>query len=145
MSYVDIIIVAITLILFVILGFKIWQNKNLMRGTAKPKKIETTEDFMHGFVDQPELWVKLAKGISPISPEEDASMSLMVGAAFQAFNEQCHNYEKGELDDSEAQALKESVFRIYSMPGVKKYWGDIMPDMSPCMLQFINESEGSDS
>ncbi len=141
MSYADLIIVGITLVLFVVLGYKIWQNKKLMLGTTKPKKVETTEDFMHDFVDQPELWVKLAKGIPPMSPEEDASMSLMVGAAFQGFNAQCSQYELGELDDSEVQALRESVVRIYSMPGVKKYWDDIQPDMSSCMLRFIDESE----
>ncbi len=138
MGLLDVIVVIITLFLFVVVAYRFYQNTKQMRSSGKPVARDSAEDFMHDFVDQPELWVKMAKGEKPVSAEEDASMSLMVGTAFDGFNAQCTLYEKGELEDHDLEILRESILRIASMPGVAKYLEALKPQMSTCLRSIVD-------
>lgn len=138
MGVMDILIAAVAVILFIILGNKIYQNTRQMRGTDQKSK-SSPEDFMHEFIDQPELWIKLAKGIPASSPEEDVQLTLMVNTTFQEFEGQCEKADAGTLEESEIQALEESVHRICAMPGIAKYLDDLKPDLSPRLKTIIDQ------
>jgi len=138
MGMTDLLIAAIAIVLFIVLGRKLFNNAKQMRGTDK-KASHNPEDFMHEFIDQPELWIKLAKGIPASSPDEDVRLTLMVNTTFQEFENQCELAEAGELEDSEIQALEESVHRICAMPGVEKYLSDLKPDLSPRLKTIIDQ------
>ncbi|NQV49259.1 MAG: hypothetical protein HQ507_02090 [Candidatus Marinimicrobia bacterium] len=138
-SSYNLIIALVSIILFVILGYKIWQNTKLMRSSGVSSLKEKSENMMHDFLDQPKLWAKLAKGEQPDSPEENANMFLLVSAAVREFENQCSEYEKGLLEDHEWETLQESIASFTSMPGVKKYWLELKADMS-VLLQSVVES-----
>jgi hypothetical protein len=140
MSATDIFLAAITIVLFIILAFKIYNNTKLMRGTANKSRSGKAEDLMHDFMDQPLLWAKLAKGIEASSPDEEMRISLMVNAAFQGFETQCEEAEAGDLDENEILALEEGVHRICGMPGVAKYLKDLKPDFSPRLISIIDKT-----
>lgn len=135
----DIFAAILAIILFIILGVKIYKNSKQMRGIEDKSSSHNPEDFMHDFVDQPELWIKLAKGIPASTPEEDVSLTLMVNSAFEGFEAQCQQADAGTLDETGVQALEEAVHRICAMPGVQKYLDDLKPDLSP-RLQAIIEA-----
>ncbi len=135
----DILIAVFALILFIILAYKIYKNTKLMRGTEEKSGSKKAEDFMHDFVDSPELWVKLAKGIEASSPDEDVRMSLMVNAAFQGFEAQCSQADTGILEEVDLLALDEAVHRICAMPGVQKYLADLKPGFSPRLQAIIEK------
>ena len=128
----------ITIILFIFLGYKIYQNTKLMRNSGSPSVKQKSEDMMHGFLDQTSLWAKLAKGELPSSPEEDVSMAMLVAAAVREFEAQCSEYEKGQMEEHDWEMLQESILNISSMLGVKKYWLELKPDMSD-LLRSIGE------
>ena len=135
----DIFIAVFIVVLFMIIAYKIYNNTKLMRGTKEKSGSEKAEDFMHDFVDSPELWVKLAKGIDASTPDEEVRLSLMVHAAFQEFETQCEQADAGILEGVEVLALEEAVHRICAMPGVAKYLDDLKPDFSTRLLAIINQ------
>ncbi|NQV30959.1 MAG: hypothetical protein HQ508_08730 [Candidatus Marinimicrobia bacterium] len=139
-SSFNIIITIISIILFVILGYKIWQNTKLMRTSGGSSLKEKSEDLMHEFLGQPLLWAKLAKGIQPDSPEENANMFMLVSAAIREYETQCSEYEKGLLEAHEWERVQESIASFTSMPGVKKYWLELKPEMSE-LLKSVVESD----
>jgi len=140
-NYIDNIAAAITIVLFIFLGYKIYQNKKMMRPAEEKSSKDKAEEIMHGFVDQPMLWVKLAKGEAAASPDEDVRMSLMVNAAFQEFEAQCARHESAALEAKELEALSESVSRICGMPGVHKYLNDIKPQLSQRLQSIIDDKK----
>ncbi|NQV40778.1 MAG: hypothetical protein HQ506_00355 [Candidatus Marinimicrobia bacterium] len=140
MTPIDIFAAAITIVLFIILAYKIYNNTKLMRGTAKNSGSGKADDLMHGFMDQPVLWAKLAKGIEASGPEEELSMTLMVNAAFQGFEAQCEAADAGALDEKGILALEEGVHRICAMPGIGKYLDDLKPDFSQRLLTIIDQA-----
>lgn len=111
-----------------------------MRGTKEKSSSDKAEDFMQGFMDQPLLWAKLAKGIEASSPDEEVRMTLMVTAAFQGFESQCDEADAGDLEEGEILALEEAVHRICAMPGVAKYLEDLKPDFSQRLLAIIDQT-----
>ncbi len=135
----DILIIAVTIVLFVIMALKIYKNTKMMRGTEEKSGSDKSENYMHEFVDQPLLWVKLAKGIEANSPDEEVSMTLMVNAAFQEFETQCEQADTGELNENGILALEEAVHRICAMPGVTKYMEELIPDFSPRLKAIIDQ------
>lgn len=139
MGTIDIIAAGITIVLFIVMGFKIYKNAREMRGIEDKSRSNNPEDFMHEFIDQPELWIKLAKGIPASSPDEDVRLTLMVNAAFQEFETQCEQAEAGELEEGEIQALEEAVHRICAMPGVAKYLSDLKSELSPRLQMIIDQ------
>jgi len=139
MSTLDIFAAGITIVLFIVMGFKIYKNTKQMRGTEKKSRSNSPEALMHDFIDQPELWIKLAKGISATSPEEEVRLTLMVNAAFQGFESQCEQAEDGTLDDTGILALEEAVHRICAMPGVEKYLVNLKPDLSQRLQTIIDQ------
>ncbi len=139
MSSLDIFAAAITIVLFIILAFKIYNNTKQMRGTKEKSGSGKADDMMHDFMDQPVLWAKLSKGLEASGPDEELSMTLMVNAAFQGFEAQCEQADAGALDESEILALEEAVHRIVAMPGVEKYMADLKPDFSQRLLSIIDK------
>ncbi len=140
MSGIDIFAAAITIVLFIVLAYKIYNNTKLMRGTSKKSGSGKTDDMMHDFMDQPLLWAKLAKGIDASGPDEEVRISLMVNAAFQGFEAQCKEADAGSLDENDILALEEGVHRICAMPGVAKYLDDLKPDFSQRLLAIIEQT-----
>lgn len=138
MNVMDLVIAAIAVLMFIILGSKIYKNTRQMRGTDK-KSRSNPEDFMHEFIDQPELWIKLAKGIPASTPEEDVQLTLMVNTTFQEFESQCEKADAGDLEENQILALEESVHRICAMPGVTKYLDDLKPYLSPRLQMIIDQ------
>ena len=142
MGYItDLLAPFVTIVLFIILAYKIYKNTKMMRGTAEKSTEEKAEDFMHGFVDQPELWVKLAKGLKPESAEEDARMSLLVTATYRGYDAQCAQLDAGKMDAGQEEALHEAVHRICAMPGVGRYLPELKPQLSACLQKIINEND----
>jgi len=139
MDIVNIFVAVVSIGLFIILAYKIYNNTKQMRGTEKKSSTDKVEDFMHGFIDQPALWAKLAKGIAASTPDEEVRMSLMVNAAFQGFESQCEQAVAGTLDENEILALEEGVHRICAMPGVKKYMADLKAEFSPRLQLIIDQ------
>ncbi len=138
-SVTDIFAGIITIVLFIILAYKIYKNSKMMRGTDKESGSGNPENFMHDFVDQPLLWVKLAKGIDASTPDEEVQMSLMVNAAFQEFEAQCTQADAGELEENGIIALEEGIHRICAMPGVEKYLDGLKSDFSPRLLAIVDQ------
>ncbi|MBT4362058.1 MAG: hypothetical protein HOD11_13945 [Candidatus Marinimicrobia bacterium] len=140
MSLIDLLAAAFTIVLFIILAYKIYNNTKQMRGTAKKSGSGKADDMMHDFMDQPVLWAKLSKGLEASGPDEELSMTLMVNAAFQGFQAQCEEADGGTLDENEILALEEGVHRICAMPGVAKYLEDLKPDFSQRLLAIIDQT-----
>ena len=140
MSVIDIFAAAITIVLFIILAYKIYNNTKLMRGTAKKSGSGKADDIMHDFMDQPVLWAKLSKGMAASGADEELSMTLMVNAAFQGFEAQCQEADAVTLDENGILALEEGVHRICAMPGVAKYLDDLKPDFSQRLLTIIDQT-----
>lgn len=140
MSLTDLFAGAVTVLLFIILAYKIYNNTKLMRGTSKKSGSGKADDLMHDFMDQPVLWAKLTKGIAASGPEEEVRMTLLVNAAFQGFEAQCEQADEGTLGEVDILALEEGVHRICAMPGVAKYLDDLKPDFSQRLLTIIDQT-----
>lgn len=140
MGATDILAAAVTVVLFIVLAYKIYNNTKLMRGTLKKSGSGKADDMMQDFMDQPVLWAKLAKGIEASGPEEELSMTLMVNAAIQGFEAQCKEADAGTLDAKGILALEEAVHRICAMPGITKYLDDLKPDFSQRLLSIVDKT-----
>lgn len=138
-SAVSEIIGAIAVVVSLIyVAAQIRQNTKMMRSTAKQSLTEATQNFLYTAIDRSEEWVKLISGEEPATPEENARMALIVRAMLRGFESQCYQYESGLLAEEEWRALRATIQAGCSLPGVRKYWQELKPQMSARLVKVVD-------
>ena len=122
----------------VYIAAQIRQNTQMMRSTAKQSLTETTQGVIYKAMDYPAEWVKLITGEEPMSPDEDARMSLLVRAILRGFESQCYQAQVGLLEKDEWRALRTAIRDICALPGVNKYWQQLRPHMSTRLQKVVD-------
>ena len=109
-------------------------------------EVEPDEDvdftiIIFKLADNSDVWVKLASGEDPSSPEEEARMSLLVRAILRGFESQCYQAEVGLIEETEWRALRNAIVNICGLPGVRKYWMELKPYMSERLQNVVERNE----